>query len=220
MIRFKGFLFALCLFLFLTASTRSQNVKDLVSQGDRKCDAERYEEGLDLYERAMKIAGPLEKRDIQYKIGECYTFFDFRGAEHTFLSLVRTDPRWIDPYEALSRMYDNSGLFDKSLDIIKKGLLNNPNHYRLYTRMGVSYVKQENYQAAAAAFEKSIAAAPSSPDAYDALGIVYRKYLNRPDDAIKMLEKAVALGIKGGETQYELCLLYTFRNRRRREPPG
>ena len=115
-----------------------------------------------------------------------------------------------DEYErALVAMRYN--LVDESIKYLKNALSLASNHHHSRYLLGMAYMKKEDYEEAAAAFEKCLELQPDDSETHTRLGDAYR-HMGLPEKAGEEYKKAHAIG-NSSVAGFNLAILYYEQNR-------
>jgi len=108
---------------------------------------------------------------------------------------IQEDPRFVEAYDNLGRVYRGMNMpdsaiyyYDKSLELFPKGEFANQNK-------AIVYFYEEDYDKAIEQYEHMIDILPESPEGYYGLAQVYLQTLDL-EDAITSIDKAIELYIK------------------------
>jgi hypothetical protein len=101
----------------------------------------------------------------------------------------------LNPFEnetrfALGFVYQNIGQPNQAIDQYSQAY---GYDYRKYVNLGETYMQVKNYPAAAAEFEKAVKVYPADPEAWQMVGIIYSRYLEQPNKAVRYYEQYLNL---------------------------
>lgn len=145
------------------------------------------------------IADSLQKRKKQDEAVEAYE--RVLTADKTFYSV----------YLTLSDIYRNQGKYDKSINLVKAGILQFPNDSDLYTSLSWYYSLNDKTAYAIEAAKKAIELSPNEYMAYTNLCRAYNESAQY-SAAIRTCNKALELQPGDGETNFYLGRAYDFQN--------
>lgn len=117
-------------------------------------------------------------------------------AEEEFKKALELEPKLVDSYIPLSRIYESKYGKDKAIELLEKGIQQNPEALELYDELGMIYKEKGDSKKAIEVFESASTKIQSNSDKkeviriYETLGIFYygeRKF----DSALMYLNKGV-----------------------------
>ena len=104
------------------------------------------------------VRAPRGNPDAHYLLGDYYQGRGrHREAIEEFNKAIRIDPRFVRAYNGIAVSLDQMGEHDRALEYYQAALQIQPDLDYLYNNMGYSFLLQERYEEAAAAFEKASA---------------------------------------------------------------
>ncbi len=103
------------------------------------------------------------------------------------------NPKDIENYITLGELYGRQGLFDKSIEALKKAIEIDPTNDRAYNNMGTAYAVQKKFSLAAEMFSKAVQNNPNNTSYLMNLGLSYMD-LKQKNKAIEPIRKAAKLG--------------------------
>ena len=145
---------------------------ELTSQGN-------FSEALACYKRALT----LERQNhlLWFNMGITYQKQgDLRGAKRSLLAALELQPYDQETIEQLAIVCVDRKEFGEAVQRCQEGLENNPTNAHLWNTLGVIFFNQEEYEAAAEAFERAVSI---NPYYYDALYNLRDSYSELGNDA-------------------------------------
>jgi len=144
-------------------------------------------------ERAFKLSDRLRSKDKLYISGwYAIANLDFEQAISVFRRIVAEYPMDIEAYQRLGSLLHGAGRFGEALEIVKQGLILDPEAKELYNLMGGIYLSLGSQEQGIAAFQRYVNLAPGEPNAFDSLGLGYQ-WAGRYQEAIEAYLQALAL---------------------------
>jgi Flp pilus assembly protein TadD len=134
-------------------------------------------------------------------------------AEASYKQAIALRPDYWSGYLALALFYDDEKRYSESIDQLKRVIELTPDNPTAYSDLGAVYMDigdAKSYEAAGAAFRKSIELAPNY-EAYSNLGYLYflqRRY----NDAVQQFQQALALNDKDWRVWANLMISYQWLN--------
>jgi Flp pilus assembly protein TadD len=134
-------------------------------------------------------------------------------AEASYKQAIALRPDYWSGYLALALFYDDEKRYSESVDQLKRVIELTPDNPTAYSDLGAIYMDigdAKSYEAAGAAFRKSIELAPNY-EAYSNLGYLYflqRRY----NDAVQQFQRALALNDKDWRVWANLMISYQWLN--------
>ncbi len=128
-------------------------------------------------------------------------------AVNDYNKAININPKDMESYVNLSKLYNEAGKYENSITVAQKGLSIDSSQFRLYNNMADSLQKLKNFDLAVTAYQKSIDLNPSNPVIHFNLGICLKETKNF-DDAIKSFQKAISIDSSYYDAYYELGSLY------------
>jgi Tfp pilus assembly protein PilF len=110
-------------------------------------------------------------------------------AELEFKQVALQFPQLCAPYVNLGILYRKTGRLDQSEAALKTAVERNDGSAVAWTELGATQRLRGEFPAAAASYEKAIAADPNFAPAYRNLGVVTDLYLGDPERALTAFEK-------------------------------
>jgi superkiller protein 3 len=105
-----------------------------------------------------------------------------------------------------SKSFEN-GKQEEGMVLLNVSALCDPGNKEIYYRLGVMYVRVNNFERAVECFKKTIELDPKNTDAYINLGGIYGK-LKKHKEALDMLHKALELEKKNPKIYYNIAMVY------------
>lgn len=123
------------------------------------------------------------------------------SAERYLRAALNASPNHKEVRETLGKIYAKQGRTMEALALTggQSGNL---------AELAIEAINGSNYQEALAIAQKAIAQNPNDPKANFAIGICYSRYMNRLQDGIPFLEKAVRLNNNNGYWMEDLAVAY------------
>lgn len=112
--------------------------------------------------------------------------------EQDYIDLIKTDPKNLDNYDALGRLYIEQKNFTEAKDIYIYLTGHSSSNHEYFSRLGIIHFSLKDYKLAAESFEKSISLDSTHPNRYYNLGLS-RKLLGETQEALESMRKALAL---------------------------
>lgn len=166
------FLIAYCIVQFAAAQTNQEKAVDKAREAIKLIDSGDVDAGIPLLKEAQK----LDPANINYPYELGYAYYakaDYKQAckylEETAKHKDVTDL----VFQLLGNSYDNLGKSDKAIDTYEKGLKLFPNSGRLHLELGNVQLMKEEYNKAAAYYEKGIELEPAFPSNYYRAVLLY-----------------------------------------------
>jgi tetratricopeptide (TPR) repeat protein/DNA-binding winged helix-turn-helix (wHTH) protein len=152
----------------------------------------RFEEGKPYLEKAFKLTERLSEKDKLY-IAAWYAVAnrDYAGAIRSFQEIVSRYPLEVEAYHRLGRLLGGENRLDEAIEILKQGLVIDPEAKDLYNGLGGAYSDLGRHDEAIAMFQHYVKLAPEEPNAHDSLGLGYQ-WAGRYEEAIQEYERALA----------------------------
>jgi len=184
---------------------------DLVAVG-------RYNEGIELMERSMRL-NPLSRAWTMLHLGGAYNRVGrFDEAIAVFQQATLRDPAFGTSYVALAYTYteqwrtqqnEDPFVLDKALQMAKKSIGLDENAMLGHMALSVVHTWEKQYDGAIVEAEKATAIAPKSPYGYAQLSQTLG-YMGRVEEAAAMAQKAVEIAPSGNTS---LILVYRLTGR-------
>lgn len=149
-------------------------------------DLERKEEKSEIPEGAMSSQSLVAQADEVFEKG------DLTFAERKYIEAIRLDPRNIEAYRGLGKVYMDMEKYKEAEETFKFITKLNPRDDRIFNRLGIIEEQLGNYEEAAEYFKKAIEINGSFAIRFYDLGILYAR-LNKPAAALKAFLKAVKI---------------------------
>ncbi|WP_127844580.1 tetratricopeptide repeat protein [Psychroflexus aestuariivivens] len=117
---------------------------------------------------------------------------DFQNAEKYYLEALREDPKFVEAYDNLGRLYRRIGKYDKAISNYKKSIELYPNGIMAHQNIAVVYGIKEEYENAINEYKEIIKLSPDNPEGYFGLANSYMM-VSKFDLALKNAEKTVEI---------------------------
>lgn len=188
MIEIAFFLGLAGIFYYVISKYSETDENKVVTVGEEKAKA--APDQFNIYEGINTedlINSLLEKAHRLYKAGA------FRNAEKMFLEVLKNDPKNIEAYKGLGKIYFEEKKNDQAEASFEKATVLDESDEESWLNLGLLYYEDEDYKKAAFSYEKVIGLnKKSSVDTYQNLAIIYTK-LNNFEEAAVLLEKAIKI---------------------------
>ncbi|MCH4903838.1 tetratricopeptide repeat protein [Cylindrospermopsis raciborskii CHAB3438] len=169
----------------------SQKVSNLLSQGNGFLDRGRYEEALQLYNRAIEI----EKDSVPSWVNRGNALLSLKQYEEALRSYNQAialrpnkNEAWYNRGNALSAL----GRYEEAIRSYNESIVIEPNKFEAWINKGIALTKLRRYQEGLASYNQAISINPNFAAAY------YNKACNyalqkQTDLAVKSLAKAIKM---------------------------
>jgi tetratricopeptide (TPR) repeat protein len=161
----KSFPITIAAILFLGCAAFSAHAQDskaadqMVDEGVKLYDAGKYPEAVEKYTEALKL--DLNSLRADYEMGfTLYTMGKGMDAIPYLEKILQSNDSKYETYELLGTIYDDNKQPDKAIAYYKKGIAENPKYERLHFNLGLTYLRQKQYDIAE---EQEIAAIKLDP---------------------------------------------------------
>ena len=145
--------------------------------GDIYFDNQNWYDAIFHYQRTL-LRQPNDL-DLQLKIALCLIKENFQEQAINFLEeIISNDEYYEEAYYQLGRLYLLNSNYKKSIELLKKYLLLNPNNKEGYYSLALSYMKLNNYNFALESFKKVLLLDELDPDAHYYLAIIFESILD------------------------------------------
>jgi tetratricopeptide (TPR) repeat protein/DNA-binding winged helix-turn-helix (wHTH) protein len=153
----------------------------------------RLEEGKPYLEKAFKLTERLSEKD-ELNITAWYALAnqDYAAAIRSYQEIVARYPLEVEGYHRLGRLLGGENRLDEAIEILKQGLVIDPEAKDLYNGLGGVYSNLGRHDEAIAMRQHYVKLAPEEPNAHDSLGLGYQ-WAGRYDEAIQEYERALTL---------------------------
>ena len=98
---------------------------------------------------------------------------DFKNAEIYYLKALREDPRFIEAYDNLGRIYRRVGQYNKAIDYYKKSIKLYPQGIVAHQNIALVYSIKKDYGKAIQEYEEMVKISPGNPEGYFGLANAY-----------------------------------------------
>jgi tetratricopeptide (TPR) repeat protein/DNA-binding winged helix-turn-helix (wHTH) protein len=116
---------------------------------------------------------------------------DYSAAITALQRLIKLYPYEIEAYDRLARLLNGESRMDEGVEIVRRGLLLDPDSPDLYNTLGGLYTNLGRPADAIAAHERYVALAPDEPNSHDSLGLSFQsagRYAEAETAYLKALE--------------------------------
>lgn len=153
----------------------------------------RGEEAKPYLEKAFKLTQRLSEKD-KLSISAWYALAnkDYPGAIRSFQELVARYPLEVESYRRLGGLLRGEDRLDEAIEILKQGLVIDPENKELYNGLGGVYSDLGRHDEAIGMFQRYVRLAPDEANAHDSLGLGYQ-WAGRYQEAVQEYERALAL---------------------------
>ncbi|HEU0198052.1 MAG TPA: tetratricopeptide repeat protein [Nevskiaceae bacterium] len=114
-----------------------------------------------------------------------------------FTALTQRTPKDSGPYTNLGILYGRSGQWRQAATALTQAAAIKPDNAIAWNWLGIAQRHLGNYTAALAAYQRALKAQPGDANAHFNLGVLYDRYLHRPQQAINEYQ-AYQRDAKGG----------------------
>jgi tetratricopeptide (TPR) repeat protein/DNA-binding winged helix-turn-helix (wHTH) protein len=153
----------------------------------------RLEEGKPHLEKSFKLTARLSEKD-KLNIAAWYAVAnqDYAAAIRSFQDIVARYPLDVESYRHLGRLLRGENRLDEAIQILRQGLVIDPEARELYNGLGAAYSDLGRHDEAIAMFQRYVSLAPEEPNAHDSLGLGYQ-WAGRYEEAIQEYRRALML---------------------------
>ncbi len=141
-------------------------------------------------ENDLKTLEPIENKVFdalgKYKKGKA------QEAIKDGLEVIEVRPDFVLAYTLLANIYFVMGQHDNSIEILRKGLKNNPKNIGLLSKLGIMLVVENNTEEAIDILQRCIKRDDKNPEYFNYLGVAYQKSENL-QLALENYKRAIAL---------------------------
>ncbi len=133
------------------------------------------DKGKPFLEKAFQLSHRLSEKDRCY-ISAWYAIanFDYVKAIEAYKQLTNQYPLEVEAYERLGRLLGSEGRVEESIEVLKRGLLIDPDAKDLHNALGVAYSSLGKHSEAIATHHRYVELAPNEPNAHDSLGMSHQ----------------------------------------------
>jgi tetratricopeptide (TPR) repeat protein/DNA-binding winged helix-turn-helix (wHTH) protein len=159
--------------------------------------------GKPYLEKAFQLSHRLSDKDRLY-ISAWYATanLDFQRAIGTFQEIIKEFPLEGEAYLELGNLLRGEERFEEAAEVLKQGLLVDPDSSDVYNVLGSVYESLGKYEEAVTTVQRYAALAPNEPNAHDSLGLTYQG-AGRYDLAIREYNQALQLN-----SQFEIAMVH------------
>jgi tetratricopeptide (TPR) repeat protein len=144
----------------------------------------------------------------------------YDDARQTLQKALQVDPNYSMAYGNLAKVETGDSDFTKALQYLdraigsdKDGFFDAKRRTEAYSEIGNAALKQQKYEAAAAAFKGAIEASPDNPDLVRTLSMAYRS-MGKTDEAIALMLDIIRKNPGSAEAYNTLGTIYAEQNRK------
>lgn len=163
----------------------------LVFRGKESASRKKWEEAIDLYNKAIK-----ENPNYGYAFISKGIAYMSQGeldkAISNFSESIDVSPEFTEAYQNRGVLLEYKGQFNKAIADFDKAIAADPNSYVLYFNRGMAYVYKSQCDKALPDLEKAIELKPDYAKAYINKGVVLED-LKRTGEAVAAYKKAIEL---------------------------
>jgi tetratricopeptide (TPR) repeat protein/DNA-binding winged helix-turn-helix (wHTH) protein len=147
-------------------------------------------EGKPYLEKAFQLSNRLTEKDrLNLEAWYAIANQDFPRAIGRFREVLEYDSGDVETYWRLAALLYGEERYAEGLEVIKRGLLIDPEAKELYNELGRTYLGMDRVDDAFASYKRYIALVPKDPNAYDSLGMAYGE-IGEYDKAIEAFRQA------------------------------
>ena len=128
-------------------------------------------------------------------------------AIQAYQKAIELNPTYIEAYNNLGIIYQETGDLDRALQVYQKATEINPQYEKAYNNMGILLLLKGRLEEATEAFQKALSINPNNVESLINLGVLFRKQ-GQLDRGIEFYQKALVINPLRGETHYNIGLLY------------
>ena len=111
---------------------------------------------------------------LRMKLAETHSQHQhFSAAINTYKTIIQLNPKYVEAYDKLGRIYMGLNFNDKAIPLFQQVLKLNPNAVEAYVRLGWLYNSQKKYAQAESHLKKAIEKMPKLTLAYHGLAEIY-----------------------------------------------
>ena len=149
------------------------------------------DEGRPHLEKAFALSHRLTDKD-RLHIAAWYAVAnqDYDGAVRAFREIIKQHPLESEAYLRLARLFEGEKRVEEFLEVIKQGLVVDPESKNLYNTLGIAYLSLGHFDQAIAAHRKYVQLVPEEPNAYDSLGLTYQT-IGRYEEAVATYKRGL-----------------------------
>ncbi|MEN8134368.1 MAG: tetratricopeptide repeat protein [Thermodesulfobacteriota bacterium] len=188
------------------SSDQEEQARTLVDQGNVLLGAEKHEEALKLYQKALSVYP--EYARAHYNIG---VVLQKTGRKEDALSsyqkVLAITPDDVEAYVNMGVLLNSLDNIEEAAICYRKALAIKPDHAEAHNNLGLAYLSENRLSEAKDCFLKSQAIKPDQPGAYNNLGIIYLRQ-DRLSEAEASLLKALAVKTDHSEALNNLGVVY------------
>jgi len=154
-------------------------------------------------EDAFRLSSRVSEKDRLY-IAAWYAIanLDFPKAIETFKHLIDQYPLEVEAYERLARLLGGEGRIDEAIEVLKEGLLIDPDAKDIYNVLGASYSMLGKHSDAIAMHQRYVELAPNEPNAHDSLGSSLH-WAGNYEEAIEEYQRALEM-----QPRFEVAVIH------------
>lgn len=157
----------------------------------------RKQEAIDHYLQALQIRPDFTQAHNNLGIALEETGRRAEAVEH-YLTALRINPRSIETHMNLGAALAELGRIDEAVIHFKKALVLKPQFPEAIYHLAKLSVSQGEYEKALSLYDKMITFLPDDPAGYYNIACIHAR-LNRPEESVAWLKKAVAKGLNDWE---------------------
>ncbi len=133
------------------------------------------EKGKPYLEKAFKLSKRLNEKD-RLSITAWYAIanHDYLSAINTYRKIIEEYPLETESYWRLSRLLAGEEKSDEAVEVLKQGLIIDPNDRDINNTLGGIYSELGKHKEAIEARQRYVELAPTEANAYDSLGLAYQ----------------------------------------------
>jgi len=194
----------------IAATAQSNDPQQLLVAGQAAADANRFDEAIRLYNRAIVLSAnkPQTAATAHFKIGNAYMVQrKFENAAIGFQRAIDLNPGYAEAYNNLGESLGELKQYQRAIEFFNKAVVIDPTLVKAKYNQAVSYDRLRNFRYSEFVFRNLIKSNPQYSLAYDGLAVTLSK-AGRPKEAIALHEKAIALAPQDASYYFNLGISY------------
>ena len=132
-------------------------------------------------------------------------------SEQVLIEIIEERSDFAQAYLYLYQVYTGLGQMDKVVEVLEKGMLNNPNNYAIISTLGVFLVREGQFDRGIEILGKALTILDFDPDAWHYMGFAYWQKKDN-ERALKYYQRAISLDDSDPMLYYNLGMLYMSRS--------
>lgn len=181
----KRFLFIILIIIgSLWQISAQQNVQDIIREGVKLHDQEKYREAITLYEKALKL-NP-QSMSAMYEMA--FSYLALKELDNTLkysTKVINSNNKnlLVKAYCIKSEALAEMGKIDKAITLLQHAIDNNPNDYNLHFNLALNYFKKDDIKRTLSQVQRAIDLNKSHSGAY----LLYAYALNDSEKWVKSI---------------------------------